>query len=70
MLALRIEPEINDVLTALAKKQGRNKSMLIREAIIRYLEDIEDIELAEKVLRSNTKAESLREVARELGVDC
>ena len=51
MLALRIEPEINDALTALAKKQGRNKSMIIREAIIRYLEDLEDIGLAEEVFK-------------------
>ena len=72
MLALRIEPEINDILTMLAKKQGRNKSMIVREAIIRYLEDLEDIGLAEEVLRTYDprKTKSLQEVGRELGMDC
>ena len=47
MLALRLEAELERRIAALARRQGRNKSALVREALIRYLEDQEDIMLAE-----------------------
>lgn len=46
MLALRLPPEIEKRLDALAKKTGRSKSFYAREAILRHLEDIEDQLLA------------------------
>ena len=42
MLALRLPPEIEQRLDALAKKTGRSKSYYAREAILRQIEDIED----------------------------
>ena len=42
MLALRLPPEIEARLDALAKKTGRSKSFYAREAILRQIEDIED----------------------------
>jgi RHH-type rel operon transcriptional repressor/antitoxin RelB len=46
MLALRLPPEIEQRLDALAKKTGRSKSFYAREAIVRQIEDIEDHYLA------------------------
>ena len=42
MLALRLPPEIEARLDALAKKTGRTKSYYAREAILEHLEDLED----------------------------
>ena len=51
MLALRLPPEIEQRLDALAKKTGRSKSYYAREAILRQLEDIEDYFLAQRRLK-------------------
>ena len=48
MLALRLPPEIEQRLEALAKATGRSKSYYAREAIIEYIGDLEDIYLAER----------------------
>ena len=50
MLALRLSPEIEERLDALAKKTGRTKSFYAREAIMRQIEDIEDYYLARQRL--------------------
>jgi len=50
MLALRLPPEIEERLDALAKKTGRTKSYYAREAILRQIEDIEDYYLAQRRL--------------------
>jgi len=48
MLAVRLPPEIEQRLDALAKKTGRSKSGFAREAILRQIEDIEDYYLARR----------------------
>ena len=48
MLALRLPPEIEQRLDALAKKTGRSKNYFAREAIVRQIEDIEDYYLAQR----------------------
>ena len=50
MLAVRLPEEIEHRLVNLAKKTGRTKSFYAREAILQYLDDLEDIYLAEKRL--------------------
>ena len=52
MLALRLPPEIEDRLDALAKRTGRSKSHHARLAILEYLDNLEDIELAERELKA------------------
>ncbi|RMD59304.1 ribbon-helix-helix protein, CopG family [Candidatus Parcubacteria bacterium] len=72
MLAIRLPEEIEARLTALAKQTGRTKTYYAREAILRYLEDLEDVYLAEKRLedlksgRSGTS--SIEEVRTRLGL--
>lgn len=46
MLALRLPPEIEERLDELAKRTGRSKSFYARQAILEYLDDIEDAYLA------------------------
>ena len=50
MLALRLPPDIEERLEALAKRTGRSKSFYAREAILEHLEDLEDLDLAEDAL--------------------
>ena len=71
MLALRLEAELERRIAALARRQGRNKSALVREALIRYLEDQEDIMLAEAALRNlgDGKTLSHEEARRALGLE-
>ena len=70
MLALRLEAELERRIAALARRQGRNKSALVREALTRYMEDQEDIMLAEAALRNlgDGKTLSHEEARRALGL--
>jgi RHH-type rel operon transcriptional repressor/antitoxin RelB len=54
MLALRLPPELEARLDALAKKTGRTKSFYAREAIIEHIEDLEDAYLAEERIRTDS----------------
>ncbi|HLA20109.1 MAG TPA: DUF6290 family protein [Pseudolabrys sp.] len=67
MLALRLTPDIEKRLTALAKKTGRTKSFYAREAIMRHIEDIEDYHLASRRLARRGKRVTLEQLEKELG---
>lgn len=67
MLVLRLPPEIEKRLDAIARKAGRTKSNLAREAIQRHIEDIEDFHLATQRLKRGGKRLRLDEVERDLG---
>ena len=71
MLVLRLGDELEKRLADLATRQGRNKSALVREALIRYIEDQEDNEMAEAALKNQPgkPTYSLAEVRRELGLE-
>jgi RHH-type transcriptional regulator, rel operon repressor / antitoxin RelB len=58
VLALRLPPEIEARLDALAKRTGRSKSFYARQAILEHLDDLEDIFLAEKRLEELRKGET------------
>ncbi|ETD66317.1 CopG family transcripitonal regulator [Pelistega indica] len=70
MLAIKLPSEINERLNDLAKKTGRTKSFYAREAILKYLEDLEDIYLAEKELEQvragKSKTYSAEEVSKDI----
>ena len=66
MLALRLPPEIEKRLDALARKTGRTKSYYAREAILRQIEDIEDFYLAKRRLTRGGSRVSLESVERRL----
>jgi RHH-type rel operon transcriptional repressor/antitoxin RelB len=67
MLAVRLPPEIEKRLAALAKKTGRTKSFYAREAILRQIEDIEDYYLASRRLARDGKRVTLEQLEIELG---
>jgi len=69
MLALRLPPDIEKRLAALAKKTGRTKSFYAREAILTHLDDIEDAYLAQKALEEGGPTVSLEELRREFDLD-
>ncbi len=58
MLALRLPPEIEDRLEALAKRTGRSKSFYARQAILEHLDDLEDIYLAESRMKQLAEGRS------------
>ena len=66
MLALRLPPEIERRLDALAKKTGRTKSYYAREAIVRQIEDIEDYYLARRRLASDGPRTTLESLERRM----
>ena len=48
MLAIRLDKEIERDLDLLARRRGSNRSAVVREAILQYLEDNEDLDLAKQ----------------------
>ena len=50
MLAIRLPEKLEKRLDRLAKRTGRTKTYYAREAIVKYLEDLEDIYYAEQAL--------------------
>lgn len=73
MLAIRLPKEIEERLDTLAKKTGRTKSFYVREAILEYLDDMEDVYLAEKRLADIKSGKSrprpLKEVMKRYGME-
>jgi RHH-type transcriptional regulator, rel operon repressor / antitoxin RelB len=69
MLALRLEKDLETKLSQLAKVRGRSKSELVREAIVRLIEDQEDLDLAERALHSTKSTKPLRQLRKELGLE-
>lgn len=72
MLALRLPDDIEHRLQFLAEQTGRSKTFYAKEAILKYLEEMEDIFLADQALKafreSGEKVISIDELERELGL--
>ncbi|MBS3780214.1 MAG: ribbon-helix-helix domain-containing protein [Desulfovermiculus sp.] len=68
---IQLPDNLEKRLDDLAKETGRPKSDYITEAVTEYLEDLEDIYLAEKRIEDlragKSETYSLEEVGRELG---
>ena len=73
MLAIRLPVEIEKRLDELAKTTGPTKTFYAREAILEYLDDLEDICLAEKRLEDiragRTQTVPLEEVMKRHGME-
>jgi len=71
MLAIRLPANIEKRLDRLAKRTGRTKTYYAREAILKHLEDLEDIHIAEKRLEDlragRSKTVPLEAVMRKHG---
>ncbi len=62
MLTVRLSPDIEKRLDELSKKTGRTKTYHAREAIIEYIDDLEDYYLAVDRLRSPGRRWTMEEV--------
>lgn len=69
MLAIRLEKELESRLAKIAAAKGGNKSAIVREAVIRYLEDQEDTELAQRARKEGGKTRTIAELRKTLGLD-
>jgi RHH-type rel operon transcriptional repressor/antitoxin RelB len=69
MLAIRLEKELEHELDLLAKSRGSTRSAVVREAIVRYLEDNEDLELARQSLAETDGSKPLKDLRKNLGLD-
>ena len=69
MLAIRLEKDLEHEIDLLAKTKGSNRSAVVREAIVRYLEDNEDLELAKLALAETRSNRSLKDLRKDLGLD-
>jgi RHH-type rel operon transcriptional repressor/antitoxin RelB len=69
MFAIRLDKEIEQELNLLAKSRGTNRSVVVREAILRYLEDNEDLELAKEARSRIRSSKSLKQLRKDLGLD-
>ena len=73
MLAIRLPEKIEKRLDRLAKRTGRTKTYYAREAILEYLDDLEDIYLAEKELQAirsgRRRPVPLEKVIRRYGLE-
>ncbi len=73
MLAIRLPAEIEARLENLAKSTGRTKTFYAREAILEYLEDMEDLYIAEQrmtdIKAGRSKTIPLEEVMKQYGME-
>jgi len=71
--AVRLSDETYERLQAIARKTGRTATYFIREAVEQHLDDLEDLQRAEDVLRQRQREGgrdlSLDELSRQLGLD-
>lgn len=72
MLAIRLPPEIETRLDALAAATGRTKTFYARQAILEHLDDLEDMYLAEQRLieirAGRSQTHTLAAVEQSLGL--
>ena len=72
MLAIRLPREIEARLERLAQETGRTKTYYAREAILQYLDELEDVYLAEKTLEEvragREKTVPIEQIAKRYGV--
>jgi RHH-type rel operon transcriptional repressor/antitoxin RelB len=69
MLALRLPPEIEQRLEALAAKTGHSKSEFAREAILTHLDEIEDAYLALERLHAKEPRVTLEQIKKDLAAN-
>ncbi len=73
MIALRLPPEIEERLDALAKATGRSKSFYVRAALLEHLEDMEDAYLGaatlERVRLGKERVFTTEQLRKDLGLD-
>lgn len=66
MLSIRLSKEINSRLENLATKTGRTKTFYVKQAIMEFLEEMEDAYLALDRIKNPTKRWKLSQVEKHI----
>jgi RHH-type transcriptional regulator, rel operon repressor / antitoxin RelB len=69
MLSIRLSSDVESRLNQLAESTGRTKTFYAKEAILKYLDDMEDTYVAIDRLEKPGKRISLDNVEKELGLE-
>ena len=69
MLAIRLPEEIEKRLATLAKRTGRTKTFYAKEAIIQYMDELEDTYLAVERLEQANKRWTQEELEQDLDLE-
>ncbi|HET6756109.1 MAG TPA: ribbon-helix-helix protein, CopG family [Burkholderiales bacterium] len=69
MLAIRLEKALENEIAKLAAAKGSSKSAVVREAVVRYLEDLEDVALVTRARKVRGRGRSIAELRRALGLE-
>ena len=69
MLAIQLPPDVEERLREVATKTGRSQSEHAREAILRYLEDLEDELIALERLERPEGRWALEDLERKLDLE-
>ena len=69
MLAVRLGKELEARVAKIAAAKGGNKSSVVREAVIRYLEDQEDAVLAQRARTAGGKTKTIAALRKALGLE-
>ena len=69
MLAVRLDPTMDEKLSRLAQETGRSKSYYVKQAISDFLDEREYYLLALAVLERGEPSRPLADVRRELGLE-
>ena len=73
MLAIRLPEDLEKRLENLARRTGRTKTFYARQAILEYLDDLEDVYIAEKRLEDlragKSRTYTAKEVSKQLGLE-
>ncbi len=68
-IAVRLQKELHQRLSSLATRTGRSKSFYVKQALARYLEDMEDLYLAVDRIENPGERVSMEEAKRILDVE-
>lgn len=68
-IAVRLQKELYQRLSSLATRTGRSKSFYVKQALARYLEDMEDLYLAVDRIENPGERVSMEEAKKILDVE-
>lgn len=69
MLAVRLDKRLDSRLTKLVKESKLSKSFYVREALEKYIEDLEDIQIGLRWMRNPDKRTvPIEQVMKEMGI--
>ncbi len=69
MISIRLDKETERALDLIARAHGSSRSAVVREAILRYLEDQEDLDLIKQAQGETRGSKPLKQLRKELGLD-